>query len=333
MKLNGAILGFGEVAEKAHAPAFLKRKKFFEIKAVFDASKRRLEKARSLFPSAALYASADEFFAGERGLNFADIALPPSLHYPFAAKALGLGLNVLCEKPLALKAEHIEKIQRAASEKNLAVFTVHNWKYAPQTMKMIGLARKGILGKINYADFCTLRKKPSSSALKGWRKNPEISGGGILVDHGWHIFYLLPALVGEIPVSISAGLKFSRAGSPVEEEASCLVRFKNATGAAHMSWKSPARKNLAMIYGSKGWLEMLDDEILLETAKGRKRFKFKKPLSAGSAHPEWMVPCLDDFLKAVKNPRRGNTGEARRCLKMIEGSFFSHKHGSRRILL
>ena len=43
-----------------------------------------------------------------------------------------------------------------------------------------------------------LRTKPAVSAIPGdWRKDPAVSGGGILVDHGWHNFYLMRRLLGD----------------------------------------------------------------------------------------------------------------------------------------
>src|SRR5688572_9099980 len=126
--LKGAIIGFGQVAEKAHVPAWA-RLKDAAITAVAESSGPRRDAARRLLPQAALYDDPEDMLRREKP-DFVDIATPPFLHAPQAELALSHGCHVLCEKPLAFERASFEKLRAEAGRRKRALFTVHNWKQA-----------------------------------------------------------------------------------------------------------------------------------------------------------------------------------------------------------
>ncbi|HOX22218.1 MAG TPA: Gfo/Idh/MocA family oxidoreductase, partial [Elusimicrobiales bacterium] len=303
--LKGAILGFGQVVEHGHVPVFLARSSSFEITAVADASSKRLEAAAALFPEAKLYSDFGQLLRKERGLDFADIATPPSMHPAHVLAALKKGLHVLCEKPLAFRKKDAEKLAAAAALCDKCVVTVHNWKKAKPILKAHELIAAGILGEIRHVELHVLRKQAAVTASDGknWRMDPKISGGGILVDHGWHNFYLACHLAGQAPEEVAVALERSPL-SGADEDAKCIIHFcGGASGYIHMTWRSPLRKNSVLVYGEKGLLEIVDDTVLLECTDGRREtFQTGDKLSGGSAHPEWMALLLDEFLAEVSAP-------------------------------
>ncbi|MFH1618451.1 MAG: Gfo/Idh/MocA family oxidoreductase [bacterium] len=335
--LTGAIIGFGQVVEHGHIPAFSERKENFSIKAVADADPERRRRALELLPAARVYSSHEELFAKESGLEFADIATPPAMHPGHVAAALEKGLHVLCEKPLALTIGEFDAIREQAEAAGKCVFTIHNWKKAAPMLKVWELLRTGFAGSIHHAEFHTLRQQPASSALsvKSWRQNPSLSGGGILVDHGWHAFYLLCAMTGQDPVSVTARLGFPHAGQEaVDDTAACWVDFPSCTGLVCLSWRSPCRKNIGFIHGTSGLIEIRDGDVIKEARDAQaETISTGDPLTAGSAHPAWMTPTLDDFLDEVNDPyKRGkNLREAQFCIKLITGSVRSHSMGARTV--
>ena len=54
--LQGALIGFGFIAEKGHVPAYLSAPDQFRITAVADVCAARREKARQVLPHARIYA-------------------------------------------------------------------------------------------------------------------------------------------------------------------------------------------------------------------------------------------------------------------------------------
>src|SRR4051812_4507711 len=121
--MKGALIGFGQVAEKAHLPALAENG--MELVAVCEASAVRAAAAKAALPNARIYDTLERLLESEKGLDFVDVATPPFLHYQQSLAALKAGVNVICEKPLALAPEELEALRRAAKEAGKAVFTVH----------------------------------------------------------------------------------------------------------------------------------------------------------------------------------------------------------------
>ncbi|NLO90363.1 MAG: Gfo/Idh/MocA family oxidoreductase [Elusimicrobia bacterium] len=328
--LKGAILGFGQVVEHGHVPAFLARSSSFEINAVADASPRRLEAAAALFPRARLYSDFRVLLRKERGLDFADIATPPFFHPAHVCAALRKGLHVLCEKPLAFTRRDARRIAALAGERKLCVATVHNWKKAAPVLKAKELIDSGALGAVRHVELHVLRKQAAATASDGanWRTDPRISGGGILVDHGWHNFYLACHLAGQRPVAVNTSLDRSPV-SGADEDAKVLIGFDGGAGAfVHLTWKSPLRRNSVLVYGDRALLEINDDAVVLQSPDGsRREFATGDKLSGGSAHPEWMARLLDEFESEVADQaRRGaNLQEALWCASLLECGYRSAK--------
>ena len=112
--LQGALFGFGRVAEQAHAPTWEKRRDF-RIVAVAEPVPERASLARRFFPTARLYPSPEELLRKETRLDFVDISTPPFLHASQTIRALRRGAHVLCEKPLALRLRDLERIRHLAA--------------------------------------------------------------------------------------------------------------------------------------------------------------------------------------------------------------------------
>jgi len=131
------------------------------------------------------------------------------LHNEAARAALSAGAHVIVEKPLALSLTEFDQLAALAAEKHRVLICVHNWKYAPAYAVARRAIEAGRLGAIRFISIDRLRTQPAGAGGSGgkWRAYAA-SGGGILIDHGWHVFYLMHWLMGgDSPVSISARLE------------------------------------------------------------------------------------------------------------------------------
>jgi predicted dehydrogenase len=162
--------------------------------------------------------------------------------------------------------------------------------------------------------------RPSVSALPGdWRKDPAVSGGGILVDHGWHNLYLLRRALGAGTRLVSAVLTPEGA---VDEVATVLVSAPGASGTMHLSWRASERANSAVIVGEKGTAELNDDVLEIRCGGTRETVRFAEKLSAGSAHPEWLSAMWPAFEAECSGTGRGeNLAEAAFCLDAIRAAY------------
>lgn len=323
MASNGALVGFGRVAEAAHAPALAERPGL-QIAAVAEGNPARREAAARVFPHARLYESIEDLLEAERALDFAVIATPPFLHGAQALACLSAGLSVLCEKPLAFDLAELEALRARAREEGRALFTVHNWACAPQWRTIFALAADGAVGDIVEVSLEVLRMRPAAGALAGdWRMDPRLAGGGILIDHGWHALYLLYSLLGEDCASPRVEAWEQRAGS-CEEEVALSLRYPKATARLRLSWRAATRENTALIRGTRGTIELRDDRVVVSAESRPARvLSFLEKLSAASAHPAWLAALLPEFEAALKDPSRAdrNLKEASFCCRVIAAAY------------
>lgn len=335
--LRGAIVGFGNVAVEGHLPAWQSNRQF-SIVAVCDASEERLALAAERLPSARRYTELDALLQSEK-LDFVDVATPPSTHTAIVLAVLAKRVHVLCEKPLTTHWEEYRAITSAAHATRALVFTTHNWKYAPIFRTAKRIIRRGDIGAVSAVRLETIRTTPPGDAADTgtWRLDPAQAGGGIMVDHGWHAFYLARHLIDADPIAISAVTsqrKFVTTG--VEDTAECTIEFPDARAEILLTWAGDARRNTGTITGSLGALTIAD-RTLVTTIGTRAPVEthFAQPLSGGSYHPDWFAAMLDDFHAEVHDPKvRGeNAREAEACCRLIEWGYQSSKLAGARLAL
>ena len=328
--LRGAVIGCGNVAVHGHAPAW-KTDRHFTIAALVDPDEARLGVAGQLFPEARRYATVDELLTNEK-LDFVDVATPPMTHGEIVMKAAAKGVNVLCEKPLTLSVDECNHIRSAASAGHVVVFTNHNWKYAPIFRTAKRVLRRGEIGRITHVELQTLRMHPRGDAAGTggtWRLDPAQSGGGILVDHGWHAFYLALYALDAEPTTVAARTAQRKfVNSPVEDTANCTIGFEGATAEIFLTWAADERRNTARFTGTQGTVEIADKTLIVRVGeRAPAETAFAQPLSAGSYHPDWFAAMLDDFREELYEPklRGANFREAETCCRLLELAYRSSK--------
>src|SRR5271170_3297681 len=240
-KLRGAISGFGEVAARAHLGGWRSRPNL-AIAAIHDPVSERRHEAIRLMKNVRVYDDLELMLDGEAP-DFVDVASPPALHREAARSVLEAGAHVIVEKPLALTRAEFVELAALALQKRRVLMCVHNWKYAPAYATAHRAIKAGRLGAIRFMSIDRLRTEPAGAGGSGgkWR-SAAASGGGILIDHGWHAFYLAQWLMDAAPLSVSAQLSYE-AGSGLDEVADLKVTFpSDRTAEIHLSWRAPARR-------------------------------------------------------------------------------------------
>jgi predicted dehydrogenase len=255
--LRGGLIGLGNVAVHGHLPAWRQRDDV-EIVAVSDARAERRAACTEALPGARWHDSVDALLDDAR-LDFVDICTPPSSHAALIRQALERGLHVLCEKPLVHSAADLASVSALARKTGRVLHTVHNWHHAPIVCRTVELLRQGAVGSVRRAVWHTRRTRPAAAAdpsADNWRVDPAVAGGGVLTDHGWHVFYVLRSWIGAEPTAVSARLERRRHRTlSVEDTASVHLTFPEATAEIHLTWAADVRENWAQIEGTRGRLE------------------------------------------------------------------------------
>jgi len=322
-------VGFGKVAELAHLPA-LKNRREFQVVAAADPLGDRRTRAQALIPGIRPYPNLESLLAGEPELDFVDICTQPRSHVPLVEAALHHGCHVLCEKPLALAPQEFQQLGEVAEGAAAALVTVNNWKYAPLVSLATTMVRAGAIGRVRRLEWQVYRTSAAGGGLSAWRQDPANSLGGILVDHGWHAFYLLREWAGGPPRAVRARLREDAAAPGVEVEAEVELEFPGVDARLFLTWEAGQRRNRGLLQGTAGEIILADDRLIrLAGDEIIESHAFPENLSAGSHHPQWMVGVLDEFLEEIRVPeKRGrNLREAQDCACLIRLAYHSQKTG------
>jgi predicted dehydrogenase len=289
------IIGFGAIAEKGHLPAL---QSFAEIRvtAVADLSAERRAQARRLLPDAAIFDDAAELIA-KADITGVDICSPPATHAALIESACRRRLSaVISEKPFVLTEEEYAQVARARELSGSRIVSVNNWMHSHLHRRVSEVIKAGWIGQIRRVELRTGRP----DAAKGnagwqplWRTNLEHSGGGVILDHGWHQLYLLMAWMHAWPESVSCVARTVDPGhGDAEDEATLDLFFPDGTGRIELSWTSNTRSNGGLIEGTLGEVEIHDDRVVVSTTEGVRELPFDDRLTQSSYHPEWFHSML-----------------------------------------
>jgi len=338
VKLRGALSGFGAVAERAHLPGWRSRHGV-TIAAVHEPVAERRHAAIRAIRNVRVYDDLDLLLTGESP-GFVDVASPPAHHAATVRAALEAGAHVLVEKPLCLALDDFDSLASLARARRRVLMCVHNWKHAPAYAAARALIDQGRVGAVRYLSLQRLRTAPAGAGESGgrWRADAA-TGGGILIDHGWHVFYLMHWLLDAgAPLCVSA--HFDRAGgAAVEDLADLRVTFDGGRLAhANLSWRSPVRRTRALISGDRATLDLEDDRIVFTDRTGSIEELSVTDAPDDSYHSSWFSGIAADFERAVcDGPDSAvattNLAEARACVALSVAARESARSHGREIAL
>lgn len=340
--LQGALIGFGFIAEKGHVPAYLSAPDQFRIAAVADVCAARREKARQVLPHARIYADTKTLLSAEaRQLDFVDIATPPCDHAAIAHAAFEHGLHVFCEKPIATSAADARSMLDHATAAKRVFFPSHNYKHAPVIKAIRRVLESGDLGPIHLVTLDTFRTTHAKGVAEwqpDWRRARKTSGGGIAMDHGSHTFYLAFDWLASQPTAITA--KMSNLSTfDTEDNFSCTVTFPTGIAVAQLTWNSGFRKVIYTIHGASGAIKVEDDDIEIHRRRAGGQIDVER-LSAAShwmdaSHAEWFKPLQGEFAHAIRTGQwvGQEARDAAMCVQLIETAYTSARADGKQLAI
>ena len=133
------------------------------------------------FAGLMLYTDLDKMLADEQ-LDAVSITLPTYLHPDNSVKALSAGVNVMCEKPMALTADKCAPMIEAAKRGGKVLQIGHCVRFWPEYAKAKELVASGKYGRVISAMFQRLGAPPTWS-IDNWFLDEQRSGGVALDLH------------------------------------------------------------------------------------------------------------------------------------------------------
>jgi predicted dehydrogenase len=348
--LRGALIGYGFVMEHGHVPTYRHRagRGDVSILAVADISEGRLNRVREVFPDARVYRDHTSLLAAESpGLDFVDVATPPSAHAAIALDAFDAGCHVLCEKPLCTSVAEAQAMLERARRSQRVLYPCHNYRHAPIIKAVRATLAAGTIGAVHLVTLQTLRNTHARGAAEwrpDWRRERRFSGGGIAMDHGSHTFYLAFEWLGAYPTAVTARATTFGAYD-TEDDLSCSVRFPAGVASAHLSWMAGVRKVIYTIHGERGGIRVEDDHLEVGRLKtnGHRSYRAEWDIERrevlsdwmDSSHVSWFDSLFDDFRTAVASGDfvSHETRQALLCVQLITTAYRSSQEASRELAL
>ncbi len=151
------------------------------------------------------------------------VATMDSSHHEYAARALDLGCDVICEKPMTIDGEKAQVILDAEKRNNRKITVTFNCRFVPYNKRVKELIRSGAIGRPLSVDFeWLLDQDHGAEYFRRWHKFQK-NGGGLLVTKATHHFDLVNWWIEEDPVKVYANGELSFYG-PKREERSVRCR-------------------------------------------------------------------------------------------------------------
>jgi len=200
-KIRTALIGYGSVAEKIHAP-LIDFCPDLDLVAVVERHGNRCEEK---FPTIKTFRSLDELLSA----NFVDlicITTPNEFHFPMAMQCLEAGKHVVVDKPVTVHSREAEVLDRVASEKGLICSVFHNRRFDGDFRTLQRIVGDNLLGRLVYLESHFDRFRPQVS--ENWREK-DVPGNGITYDLGVHLIDQIVLLFGA-PESIFADIQKQR---------------------------------------------------------------------------------------------------------------------------
>ena len=174
--LKIGLVGVGGISG-AHIPAWDSMEDA-ELVALCDIRSERMEN----YKDKRHYTDFDEMLANEE-FDIIDICLPTYLHADFAIKAMEKGINVICEKPISLNADDIERVYSTAEKNNVKFMVAQVLRFWPEYELLKEIYDTKKYGKLLSGTMTRLGCYPKWS-WDGWMMDEKRSG---LVPFDLHI--------------------------------------------------------------------------------------------------------------------------------------------------
>jgi predicted dehydrogenase len=256
------------------------------------------------------------------------IVIVSTLHDSLAAitmAALEAGKHVLVEKPAARNLQEIEPVLEIANKCGLLVRVGFNHRYHRSLQLAKKIIDSGELGELMF-----VRARYGHGGRLGydkeWRSNPELSGGGELIDQGPHLIDLARWFLGDF-TQVDGYAHTYYWDMPVDDNAFMTLKTKkNQVAFLHAScteWKNLFSME---IYGKYGKLDIsgLGGSYGLEKLTHYKMLPEMGPPETISwefprGDDSWQVE-MDEFYEDVRLNRRPSASlrDAKAALEVIQ---------------
>ncbi len=186
-------------------------------------------------------------------IDVVTVATPSGQHMEPAIEAAANAKHVLCEKPLEISLERVDKMIDAHQKAGTYLGGIFNFRFNDSVALLKNAIDIGRFGNISYASVHVPWWRTNEYYKNSWRGTWKLDGGGALMNQAIHMVDLLQYLMGPLH-SLQACIATRGHSIEVEDTATAIVKFTNgALGGIYGSTASfPGQFRRLEITGTKG---------------------------------------------------------------------------------
>ncbi|NBV21135.1 MAG: gfo/Idh/MocA family oxidoreductase [Proteobacteria bacterium] len=291
------IVGCGAVTREMHLPAFIQSPSI-EVTYLCDRVTKNtaLAKEEYVLPDARVTAEVKDF-AGH--VDAAVVAVPPKFHAPVTCELLAMGIDVLCEKPIALSTAEARLMSEAARKHGRILAVGLMTRFHRNTEVFRRIVNDPLIGEIQEVIA-------EAGSVMGWIMtsdayfNKKLTLGGAFFDSGVHLVDRVVDLFGDVSDIAYEDDSFGGVECNANLTGKLSIAGRNVPCRMSFSWTHGLFNGIRVI-GSHGTAEVkyLDPDAITVT-----RTVGGEPLELGvryqGAAPNPYLLQIEDFARAVR---------------------------------
>jgi len=321
------ILGTARINDKVVVPTHNAPK--CRVKGIASRSHEKAREAAAKYGLAVAYDGYEALLADPE-IDAVYIPLPNHLHVEWTIRSVEAGKHVLCEKPIGLDAQQVERLIAARDKSGRYIQEAFMVRTHPQWLKVRSLIDEGAIGELRAVTGAFTYHNTNADNIRNKR---ELGGGGLL-DIGCYPINTSRFVLGREPARVVALIEQDPVFD-VDWLGSVMMDFDGVQASFFYSTQTYPYQRM-QFHGTKGRIEV---EIPFNAPIDRPaRLLLSEHTSEGTATERWLeLPVCDQygvaaatFAQAILsgNAQAIPLEDTRANMRVIDAVFRSARSGS-----
>lgn len=250
--ISVVLIGYGLGGRVFHAPLITAEPRL-SLDGIVTSNPERVGQAQERYPSARIYATAEEAIAA--GHDLVAISTANVTHVPLAQAALTVGSHVVLDKPIAPHAAAAQELAVLAAGRDRLLIPFQNRRWDSDILTAASVVASGALGDVHRLESRIVKQR--IVPREGWRLSPAVEDmGGLLYDLGVHVIDQALMLMGPV-TSVAAWARSLRPADETDDDV--IVVLTHDSGAISVLTVSQVQafgEPRMTLYGTRGGLRI-----------------------------------------------------------------------------
>lgn len=228
-----------------------------------------------------------------------------NLHSSIAIGSAESRKHVLCERPLARNPSEAERMVASAREYDVRLKTGFTLRYQPAVIRARGLVDSGRIGKVISVRARSGRGSYITRSAQ-WLVDPELSGGGTLLDNGIDLLDLCRVFMGDFRRVFGHVATLVWPVELIEDNAFAILSTSDGRAAlVQSSWSDWQGYIYMEISGTDGYINLNVDEstLVVGMRPGMPGAGLEEVIDLSIEPDRSIILEMEDFINSIREHR------------------------------